>query len=110
MYSSKSLISIALSFLNFVHLFASANPTPHYNLPNTNSKGLDVAIALSSTILPRADIAAGTCVEFKVKDGILSASCEVQRDDAGPPDHLQTSIELSKCMENEAGKLVYKTK
>jgi hypothetical protein len=63
---------------------------------------------LGHSISPRtAALPLGQCRDIGFKDNTLSALCEVPRDDAGPPEIIPTSIQLSTCIANEGGTIVY---
>lgn len=44
----------------------------------------------------------------KFENGTFSAICEKQRPDAGPPEMVQTSIQLNTCIANVAGNLKFR--
>jgi hypothetical protein len=105
-----SLLRITLTLSGLVDLLASANPIQsHHILANTNSEWADLALVSPRTsVLPRTNFPVGQCRDFSLEGSTFSAFCEVQRDDAGPPKVIQTSVDLGKCIANDEGTIVYR--
>jgi hypothetical protein len=103
MYHFTPFACITILLCAFAHLFVSATPVrSRQNLSklyrsNTNSDMASLGLPL------------GQCRNFIFEDNTLSAFCEVQREDAGPPEIVPTKIQLSKCIANEEGNMVYRT-
>ncbi|KAF2022753.1 hypothetical protein EK21DRAFT_95464 [Setomelanomma holmii] len=99
--------------LSFALLVCSSNPYVsaasihiRYGISSTTSSTVDSA-SIQPTLSSRANFPLGQCGNLIFSGSELSATCEVQREDAGPPDSLQTSFQLSKCIANEDGNLVF---
>jgi hypothetical protein len=103
---------VALLSLSFVRLFASAAPThgssvfPTFNFDDTPSD----SASPGSRITPRTLFSVRQCRDFSFQENTFSALCEVQRDDAGPPALVTTSVVLDNCIANQNGMMTYKTR
>lgn len=105
------LITPLLSFALLMHssnsYVSAASIHIRYGLSSTTSSMVDSA-STKATLSSRANFPLGQCSKLDFSGSDLSATCNVQREDAGPPDSLQSSFQLSTCIANEDGNLVFR--
>jgi hypothetical protein len=110
MHSFGTGLGVATFFANSIELSVSAASLHSRHFPLDIDKTNLASNMHTNVLVPRGNFPLGQCRDFSIKDSVFSASCEIQREDAGPPDILKSDIDLNKCISNEGGTVMYKNK
>jgi hypothetical protein len=105
-----SLFSFALLFASYFNLHASSTPiSSDAQSPRMGLDSLDVGSGSSRHFIsPPTNLPLRQCSNFNFDNSTLSALCDVQPDDAGPPlGNITTTVDLNKCIANVEGGIVF---